>query len=345
MHMLVDLTRYEKRRLRVLVQRERHAAVRTRMLIILHLAKGHPPTDVAAYAHVARSTVYRVAERFQTWGLAGLADRREDNGAPGVDPLFLLVLRQVVAAAPQDYGWARPTWTQELLCVVMEQQTGHAVSQPTMSRCLRRIGARLGRPRPILRCPWSQGRRNRRIRKIRRLIEHLPKNEVAVYADEVDIHLNPKIGADWMLRGQQKTVVTPGQNVKRYLAGALDVRTQRVRWAAATHKRSGLFIDLLKHLARTYRRARRIHVIVDNYSIHSSRQTTLALAGLPRIKLHFLPPYAPAFNPIERIWLDLHADVTRNHRCATIDELMYEVDDYLKYRNQTRSRRPTRAVA
>jgi len=31
------------------------------------------------------------------------------------------------------------------------------------------------------------------------------------YEDEVDIHLNPKIGADWQRRGQQKRVVTPGK--------------------------------------------------------------------------------------------------------------------------------------
>ena len=41
------------------------------------------------------------------------------------------------------------------------------------------------------------------------------------YEDEVEIHLNPKIGADWQLRGQQKRVVTPGRNEKYYLAGAL----------------------------------------------------------------------------------------------------------------------------
>ena len=41
------------------------------------------------------------------------------------------------------------------------------------------------------------------------------------YDDEVDIHLSPKIGADWQLRGQQKRVVTPGQNIKYHLAGAL----------------------------------------------------------------------------------------------------------------------------
>jgi hypothetical protein len=37
---------------------------------------------------------------------------------------------------------------------------------------------------------------------------------VAVYEDEVDIHLNPKIGPDWMTRGQQKEVMTPGKNEK-----------------------------------------------------------------------------------------------------------------------------------
>ena len=41
------------------------------------------------------------------------------------------------------------------------------------------------------------------------------------YEDEVDIDLNPKLGADWMFRAQQKRVVTPGKNAKHYLAGVL----------------------------------------------------------------------------------------------------------------------------
>ena len=40
-----------------------------------------------------------------------------------------------------------------------------------------------------------------------------------MYLDEVDIHLNPKIGPEWTLAGQ-KYVRTPGCNEKRYLAGA-----------------------------------------------------------------------------------------------------------------------------
>jgi transposase len=345
MKSIVELARAERRALRVAIQRTDDAGLRTRMSIILHLSRGRSVRSVADSLHLARSTVYRVVERFNAEGLAGLADHREDNGAPGVDEMFLLVLRQVVAGTPRDYGWKRPTWTQELLCEVMAEQTKSRISQPTMSRCLRAIGARLGRPRPILRCPWSTGRQHRRIRRIRSMIATLPAGQVAVYADEVDIHLNPKIGPDWMLKGQQKVVLTPGRNVKRYLAGALDACSGRLTWVEAPHKRSGLFIDLLRRLERAYPAARVIHVIVDNYSIHTSRQTTLALATLPRIRLHFLPPYSPAFNPIERVWLDLHAEVTRNHRHPTIEPLMADVQSYLRRRNRSARTSHLRAVA
>jgi transposase len=340
-----ELSRWEKRKLRIWIKRESDAGTRTRMLMLLQVSKSKPVAEVAEGLHVARSTGYRLLSRFNERGWSALADRREENGRTGVDEMFLLQLREVVAGSPQDYGWSRPTWTQELLCEVMAERTGVRVGQSTMSRLLKKIGARLGRPRPVLRCPWKKGRKARHLRKIDRLVKHLPKNEVAVYEDEVDIHLNPKIGLDWMLPGQQKEVVTPGQNVKRYLAGAKDVRTGLIHWVAGAHKRSGLFIDLLKRLLKAYPSAKVIHVIADNYIIHKSRQTQLALAGMPRIRLHFLPPYCPSFNPIERVWLDLHAEVTRNHRCQTINELMTEVEYYLKHRNRETSRSQQRAVA
>ena len=123
-----------------------------------------------------------------------------------------------------------------------------------------------------------------------------------LYVDEVDIHLNPKIGLDWMLRGQQKEAPTPGQNEKRYLAGALDVRTGKLTWVEGPRKTSLLFLQLLYRLVtRTYRSARVIHVILDNYGIHDSLQVRLALATVKgRVKFHFLPPYCPDHNRIER---------------------------------------------
>src|SRR5262249_51414150 len=148
---------------------------------------------------------------------------------------------------------------------------------------------------------------------LRRLVAGLPKDEVAVYEDEVDIHLNPKIGLDWMGYGQQKEELTPGQNKKRYLAGALDVRTGQLHWVEGQKKDSWLFVELLGKLFHYYAKAKAIHVILDNYCIHSSALVVWGLleAG-GRIKLHFLPPYCPNDNKIERVWEDLHGEVTRN---------------------------------
>jgi transposase len=67
-----------------------------------------------------------------------------------------------------------------------------------------------------------------------------------------------------------------------------------------------------------------------------------ALAQLGgRVVLHFLPPYCPDANRIERVWLDLHANVTRNHRCRTIQKRMRRVQGYLLARNAQCRASPT----
>ena len=272
-------------------------------------------------------------------------DRREDNGEVKVDEAYLARLRDLVGRSPPDFGWRRPTWTRELLIEQMVREEGVRIAPSTMSRALKAIGARRGRPRPVVRCPWPRWRRNRRLKAIERLIATLPPEEVAFWADEADIDLNPKIGPDWMLTGQQKEVVTPGQNVKRYVAGAMDVRTRLVTWVTGTRKTSELFTWLLWRLWDRHREARVIHLIVDNARIHSSRYTRQTIAGMPiKVVLHFLPPYCPEANPIERVWLDLHANVTRNHRCPSIQSLVHEVVYYLNKRNRRITRRLARAT-
>jgi len=73
--------------------------------------------------------------------------------------------------------------------------------------------------------------------------------------------------------------------------------------------------------------------ILDNYIIHKSRLTLAWMRerGV-RLRLHFLPPYCPNANRIERLWWDLHAHVTRNHTCRTMLELMRAVHRYLAER-------------
>jgi transposase len=334
-----ELSKRERCVLRSFAKSSPDAGLRCRCKIVLSLVQGNGPLQIHRSGLGSASQVYRVAERFVEQGPEGLADKREDNGDAKVTEAYEWQLLIAVATSPQHYGHRRPTWTQELLVKVLQQQTGISVSRTTISRLLKRHKVRLGRPKPTVGCPWKKAAKTRRLRRIERLMARVSPQEVVLYVDEVDIHLNPKIGRDWMLQGQQKTVVTPGKNEKRYLAGALDAKTGQLSYVEADRKTSDLFILLLWKLVKVYSWARCIHLVLDNYRIHASTRTRLALAALGnRVRLHFLPPYCPDHNRIERLWKDLHDNVTRNHCCPSMDKLMAEVRHYLDCRNRARRR-------
>ncbi len=294
------------------------------------LTGGLKVMEVHRILDMARSTIYGVIYRFFNGGLDALHDRRRENGHAKVDLRFYDRLTMMVASDPGRYGWSRFTWTRELLVRTMEEKYHTKVSIATMGKALADIGARLGSPRPVVICPWTELRRTRRINQIKRLVENLPTNEVVYYQDEVDIHLNPKIGPDWMLPNQQKIVITPGKNQKRYIAGAYNPKNQKMLWVEGKSKNSNLFCDNIDLVMKKNRKAKRVHVILDNYIIHKSKitQKRLAIYG-ERLVLHFLPPYCPNENLIERKWRDLHAAVTRNHKCKTIKALMVNVRTHL----------------
>ena len=310
------------------------ASVRIRYLIIINNWSGRSAREIEKVLKVHNTTVYRVVNKFRERGEVSLWDGREDNGQQKLCSDFLGLLDRLVRSSPQEHGWRRPTWTRELLVETMTRKTGIRIHVGTMSRALALIKARRANPRPRVRCPWFPAVKTRRINALHRLIATLPRREVAVYEDEVDIHLNPKIGLDWMGHGQQKEAMTPGQNEKRYLAGAQDVRNGQIHWVESKQKNSYLFWDLLYLLTRVYAQTKVIHVILDNYGIHSSNIIGVALANFAsRVRLHFLPPYSPDDNTIERVWKDLHANVTRNHNCATMTQFMADVRYYLRKRN------------
>ena len=329
-----------RRSLLAWARRQKFGDVIERAQIIRYATVGAKAADIAELIGCARSHVYRTVHRFLSTGRLGLFDRRKVPRPRLATLGFMATVRELVPHSPQDYNFARPTWTRELLILVAEEQTGIRVSLTTMSRVLQRIRARRGRPKPIVRCPLSDRQKRRRLQKIRELIAHAPSNEVVVFEDEVDIHLNPKIGLDWMPRGVQKVVVTPGQNEKAYLAGTLDARDGTILWVGDTRKNSALFVQMLKQLTEHYAGAKQIHVILDNYGIHRSHETRAALRLLPRIRLHFLPPYCPDDNRIERLWGDLHANVTRNHRHTNLLDLCQDVVAWLSNASPWPSERP-----
>ena len=332
MDSVMSLSRSLRRRIQKLDRKTRDADLRVRCRVLLKVDQGMSRNVAAREVGCVPSTAWCIVRRFQLWGEASLFDGRCENGDHKVDEDIQAGIWRILVGTPRDYDFERSTWTLELLRLVVARQLSVWLSVGHLWKVLRRMKARVGRPRPVVACPWKAAARKRRIAELHRLEESLPGREVLVYLDEVDIHLNPKIGRDWMLPGFQRIVVTPGKNEKRYIAGAYDPRRQKLTYVEGDRKASWLFLNLLEALLAVYQWASRIHVILDNYVIHKSGIVQIVLRRMGKIRLHFLPPYCPNENKIEREWLDLHATVTRNHQHRTMAKLMEAVRTYLESR-------------
>ena len=333
--------RWEIRRLKRRMRRCRDPFERQRYQIAVKKLEGHNHSEIARHLGCGRQTVVRTVRRYEAEGIEGLRDRRRGTAGGRAGPRFRERLEELVREGdPRRRGWARTNWTRESLIEQMVGEGFPRLSPTSMGRVLRAIGARLGRPRPVVFPPKGAPRRG--VRAVAREVAAIPRDEVVLFADEVDIHLNPKIGRRWHMRGEQPLVVTPGKNRKRYIAGATNARTDRLSWAEGDRKNSALFVRLVWNAAGAYPRARKIHFFLDNYVIHKSQVTRRAVEQFRgRIVLHFLPPYTPQANPIERLWLDLHDKVTRNHRRRLIHHLMSDVRGFLR----GRARRSRAALA
>ena len=340
----IDVRPRERSELEGLARHCTEGIVRLRALIVLRSAEGWSRPQIAKSLSCSLSLISRVRRRWREDRLAGLDDRRAENGVRKASDDYAEAVKQVLEGSPRDYGQRRPTWTLKLIIKVVAGITGIWVSTTTMSRLLRSLRVRRGRPKPKPPQVWPRRAIRRRVREIRRFISRLPADEACVWEDEADIDLNPRIGPDWMLPGTQREVVTPGKNVKRYVAAAMDARTDRLTWVTGGRKNSDLFIELLKKLLKLHADKKMVHVILDNYVIHSSKRTRKWLAEHgERIRLHFLPPYCPDDNRIERsVFREMHANVTCNHVCTNIRLLTHEVICHFAARNR---RLRTAAVA
>ena len=298
--------------------------VRFRAHILLLLADGHSWLTVATFLFCSSRTIDRWVKRFHQEGVAAVAGHKPGRPCRFGAAWLAVVINLVSSKVPRNFGFLRSRWCCEVVALLMLRCYHLDVSRETIRRWLHQGGMVYRRPRPTVK-PDEQERRVK-LAELRQLVARLPENETAVFQDEVDINTNPKIGSMWMFKGQQAKVETPGTNQKRYLAGSIHWRSGQVFLTEGKPKQgrnAALFLAHLDDLRHRLRRYKKIHVICDNAKFHSSEAVMAYLWDhQDRIELHFLPRRSPDYNPIERVWWHLHEEVTRNHQCRSMEELL-----------------------
>jgi transposase len=332
---IVDIPPAEQAQMLAEVRRARYGYLLALHILLLCAAQ-RTPTEIAAVLFCSRTTVYRVVAAYRAgqWdglgeeaatGLAG-SRRRVTVLSPALKRSVLAILHSV----PRLCGWCRTRWSCATIAVELYTRRKIAVSAETIRRWVHAVDWQWKRAK--LSATDDDPERVEKLARIRYAFEQLRAGVALFFADELDIHRLPKVGYQWMPKGTQVEVMTPGTNEKRYLGGALNLTTGTITHCVWYRKTTGLFLDLLDTLDRTHPASRFAHlsVVVDNAKIHQAGKVKKWLAAHPRFELLYLPTYCPRANPIERAFGDVHDKCTRNHTRKRMWHLVQDVKQHLQ---------------
>jgi transposase len=330
---IVEISPLEQAQMVAEVRRARYGYLLALHILLLCAAQ-QSPTAIAAVLFCSRSTVYRVVQAYRAGRWAGLAEAEgiaKGCHRPGarLSPSLKRSVLGILHSAPRLCGWCRTRWSCATVALELFVRQQLDVSGETVRRWLHELGWEWKRAKVVAKDNDPQ--RVEKLARIRLAFEELRAGVALFFADELDINLLPKVGAQWTPKGEQIEVLTPGTNEKRYLAGALDLSTGAITHCVWYRKQTGLFLDLLETLERTYPAPLFSHltVVADNAKIHHATKVAQWLTAHPRFELLYLPTYCPRANPIERAFGDVHDKCTRNHTRKQIWQLVADVKQHL----------------
>lgn len=128
-----------------------------------------------------------------------------------------------------------------------------------------------------------------------------PSNEPIVFLDSVHPTMETKATYGWISKGKNKQIRTTASRTRLNITGAVELGTMQIVYKDYKTINSENIINFLQLLKTSHQQAPHIHVILDQSGYHRSREVAKYVRE-NNITLHFLPPYSPNLNPIERLW-------------------------------------------
>jgi transposase len=147
------------------------------------------------------------------------------------------------------------------------------------------------------------------------LKKETPDDEPIVFLNAVHPTMATKVSYGRIRTGQNKPIKTSASRTRMNVVGALNLKNMQVNVTDFPTVNSDAMIEFFTFLKNCYPEASKIHVILDNGPYNASKRTQ-EYAENNGIILHYLPPYSPNLNSIERLW-KVMKEYARNNRFFT----------------------------
>jgi transposase len=309
--------------------RDKREADRIKAVILL--ASGWSAEDVADALLIDPNSVRNHFKRYQRGGLAGLLHVAYRGSDCELDAAQLAQLDahlqgELYLSAKDVAAWVEETF-------------GVAYTASGMTAVLHRLGFVYKKPKLV---PGKADRvaQEAFLAEYENLKQNKGENDVILFMDAVHPQHNPVLGYGWIKRGEDAEVPSNTGRRRLNINGAVDLERLEpvVRYDDTIDAAST--IALLDQILLAYTYATCVYIICDNAGYYRSKAVQAYLQD-SRIKLVFLPAYAPNLNLIERLWKFFKKQVLYNRYYESFDEFRAACKDFFnnpqRYRSQLQS--------
>ena len=204
-------------------------------------------------------------------------------------------------------------------------------SQSGMTSLLHRLGFSYKKPNLV------PGKANEEdqilfLEELERLKSAKKPEDKILYVDGVHPQHNSVASYGWLPKGEETKLKSNTGRQRTNLSGALDAETHEVYVQEHVTLNAETTIDFFNFLESKNLEAETIYLILDNAGYYKGEKIREYLKT-SRIKLVFLPPYAPNLNLIERLWNFFKKKVLYNQYYKTYLEFRDSCLNFFKKSN------------
>jgi transposase len=276
-----------------------------RMDAVARMKAGEDISSVMASYRMASTTYYKWMARTEEGGGTVRSLRRRK--APGTPCRLTLhqksrIRRFIVGKDPRQCGFDFGLWTRAIVRDLIRQRWGISYSVEAVGKLLREL--ELTPQRPLTRA-WQRDPRavkdwkSRRFPALKR--EALASGAENLFLDETGFRADAQLGRTWGDKGRTPVVE---RDARRPSVNAIGMVSARGAFYWEVFRGSFTAAWFAAFLQRFMRRRRGpVVIVLDKHPVHvSAAVVRLAERSEGRLRLEYLPAYAPELNPQEHAW-------------------------------------------
>ena len=287
-----SLTAQEIANLEVAHRQAKDKRYADRLKTVYLLGKGWSVTQVAEALMMDRVTVRTHYKRYRKGGLPALQKFEAGGSESFLDELERQALDQ--------HLHKNLYLTAKEIAHYIEQTWGVCYSESGITQLLYRMGYVYKKPKLV---PGKADAEKQRafVQCYEALKANKAPEDPIYFMDATHPHHNPVAGYGWIKRGQDCEIRSNTGRQRLNINGAINTVSLQaiVRYDDTINAQST--IQLFQQIEAHHPAAAYIHIICDNARYYRSQMIRDYLND-SKIKLVFLPPYAPNLNLIERYW-------------------------------------------